>query len=162
MKNKMMKSMTTVIAALLLTASFAGCGNDQFVQEEGEGQQTGGEEEPGAENPETAQTAKPSYEQITQQAAKELMDNDETALILDVRTEEEYASGHIPDAVLIPHDEIADRAEEELTDKDQLILVYCRSGNRSKAASESLAELGYTNIREFGGINTWPYEIVTK
>lgn len=162
MKNKMIKAMTVAIAALLLTASFAGCGNDQFVQEEGEGQQTGDKEEPGTENPSSAQNADPSYEQITQQAAKELIDSDETALILDVRTEEEYAAGHIPDAVLIPHDEIADRAEEELTDKERLILVYCRSGNRSKAASETLAELGYTNIREFGGINTWPYEIVTE
>ena len=95
---------------------------------------------------------------ITQEEAKNLMDTQENYIILDVRRQDEYAEKHIPGAILIPHDEIEERAEKELPDKDQLILVYCRSGNRSKQASEVLERLGYTRIREFGGINTWPYE----
>ena len=99
-----------------------------------------------------------SYEQITQEEAKQIMDTTNGYILLDTRTREEYDQGHIPGALLIPHTEIAERAEEELPDKDQVILVYCRSGNRSKQASEALAELGYTNIKEFGGIIDWPYE----
>lgn len=96
---------------------------------------------------------------ITAQQAKEIMDTQEGYIILDTRTEEEYAEGHIPGAVLIPYDEILEKAESVLKDKDQLILVYCRSGRRSKLASEDLVKLGYTNIREFGGIIDWPYEV---
>ena len=99
------------------------------------------------------------YVNITAEEAKELMDTMEGYIILDVRTEEEYDQGHIPGATQISHEEIAEKAEEVLTDKDQLILVYCRSGRRSKLAAEALVELGYTNIKEFGGINDWPYEI---
>ena len=99
-----------------------------------------------------------SYEQITQEDAKQIMDTTNGYILLDTRTREEYDQSHIPGALTIPHTEIAQRAEEELPDKDQVILVYCRSGNRSKQASEILAELGYTNVKEFGGINTWPYE----
>jgi len=87
------------------------------------------------------------------------MESEDACIILDVRTEEEFAEGHIPGAILIPHDAIADQAEATLANKDQLILVYCRSGNRSRQAAEALAELGYTNVVEFGGINDWPYEI---
>ena len=87
------------------------------------------------------------------------MDSEEGYIILDVRTQEEYDQGHIPGAILIPDTEIKAKAEEVLTDKDQLILVYCRSGRRSKLAAEALVELGYTNIREFGGIIDWPYEV---
>ena len=100
-----------------------------------------------------------SYEQITQEEAKRIMDTGNGYILLDTRTREEYDQGHIPGALLIPHTEIAERAEEELPDKDQVILVYCRSGNRSKQASEVLAELGYTNVKEFGGIIDWPYEV---
>ena len=99
------------------------------------------------------------YVNITAQEAREIMDTREGYVILDVRTQEEYNQGHIPGAILIPDTEIEARAEEVLTDKDQLILVYCRSGRRSKLASEILVELGYTNIMEFGGIIDWPYEV---
>ena len=99
------------------------------------------------------------YLNISPEEAKVLMDTQEDYVILDVRTQEEFDTGHIPGAVLIPNTEIADRAEQELPNKDQLLLVYCRSGNRSKQASQILVELGYTHIREFGGINDWPYEI---
>ena len=99
------------------------------------------------------------YVNITAEEAKQIMDTEEGYIILDVRTQEEYDQGHIPGAILIPHTEIEARAEEVLTDKDKLILVYCRSGRRSKIAAEALAELGYTNIKEFGGIIDWPYEV---
>ncbi len=99
------------------------------------------------------------YMNITAEEAKRIMDTEEGYIILDVRTQEEYDEGHIPGAILIPNTEIEERAEEELTDKDQLILVYCRSGRRSKMAAEILVDLGYTNIREFGGIIDWPYEV---
>ena len=98
------------------------------------------------------------YMNITAEEAKQIMDSEEGYVILDVRTREEYDQGHIPGAILIPDTEIKAKAEEVLTDKDQLILVYCRSGRRSKLAAESLVELGYTNIKEFGGIIDWPYE----
>ena len=95
---------------------------------------------------------------ITPEEAKQLMDTQQDYVILDVRTRQEYEEKHIPGAILIPDSEIGERAEQALPDKNQLILVYCRSGRRSKLASEKLAQLGYTNIREFGGIIDWPYE----
>ena len=95
---------------------------------------------------------------ITAEEAKQIMDGEEGYIILDVRTQEEYDQGHIPGAILIPDTEIKAEAENVLTDKEQLILVYCRSGRRSKLAAEALVELGYTNIKEFGGIIDWPYE----
>lgn len=101
-----------------------------------------------------------TYEQITAQEAKKIMDTEQDYIIIDARTEEEFAEGHIENAILIPEYEIKDRAEKELPDKDALILVYCRSGRRSKIASEELVNLGYTNVKEFGGIIDWPYEIV--
>ena len=99
------------------------------------------------------------YVNITAEEAKQIMDTEEGYIILDVRTQEEYDEGHIPGAILIPNTEIKVRAVEELTDKDQLILVYCRSGRRSKLAAEILVVLGYPNIKEFGVIIDWPYEI---
>lgn len=99
------------------------------------------------------------YVNITAEEAKRIMDNEEGYIILDVRTQEEYDQGHIPGAIVISHEKIAEKAEDVLTDKDQLILVYCRSGRRSKLAAEALVELGYTNIKEFGGIIDWPYEV---
>ena len=103
-----------------------------------------------------------SYEQITPEQAKSIMDTESDYIIIDARTDEEFAEGHIKGAILIPEYEIADRAEKELKDKDALILVYCRSGRRSKIASEELVKLGYTNVKEFGGIIDWPYETVTE
>ena len=101
-----------------------------------------------------------TYEQITAEQAKTIMDTERDYVIIDARTEEEFAKGHIENAILIPEYEIAERAEKELPDKDALILVYCRSGRRSKIASEELVKLGYTNVKEFGGIIDWPYEVV--
>ena len=99
------------------------------------------------------------YMNITAEEAKKIMNSEEGYIILDTRTQEEYDEEHIPGAIVISHDEITEKAEKVLTDKDQLILVYCRSGRRSKLAAEALVELGYTNIKEFGGIIDWPYEV---
>ena len=101
-----------------------------------------------------------TYEQITAEQAKTIMDAEKNYIIIDARTEEEFAEGHIENAILIPEYEIKDRAQKELPDKEQLILVYCRSGRRSKIASEELVKLGYTNVKEVGGIIDWPYEVV--
>ena len=98
------------------------------------------------------------YVNITAEEAKRIMDSEENYIILDTRTQEEYDESRIPGAILIPYDEILEKAEGVLTDKEQLILVYCRSGRRSKLASADLVKLGYTNIKEFGGIIDWPYE----
>lgn len=108
---------------------------------------------------ETKDTQGAVYVNITAAQAKEIMDTQEGYIILDTRAQSEYDEGHIPGAIVIPHDEILEKAESVLTDKNQLILVYCRSGRRSKLASEDLVKLGYTNIKEFGGIIDWPYEV---
>ena len=103
-----------------------------------------------------------SYRQISMDEAILMMKEETDYIILDVRTTEEFSEKHIPGAINIPNETIGAAEIPELPDKDQLILVYCRSGNRSKQASEKLAALGYTNIVEFGGINDWPGETVTK
>jgi len=102
-----------------------------------------------------------SYTQISQEEAQNMMDTEDDYIILDVRREDEFESGHIPGAICIPNESIGTEQPEELPDKDQIILIYCRSGNRSKQAAEKLFHMGYTNIYEFGGINTWAGEVVT-
>ena len=104
-------------------------------------------------------TMENTYQQITQEEAKNMMDTRDV-LILDVREQNEFDSGHIPGAVLLPVGTITkDTAAAVIPELDSVVLVYCRSGNRSKTASQALADLGYTNVYEFGGINTWPYEV---
>ena len=98
------------------------------------------------------------YEQISQEEAKEIMDSGEEIVILDVREQDEYDKGHIPGAILLPYTRVEEQAEAMLPDKDKTILVYCRTGRRSKIAAQSLADLGYKDVREFGGILDWPYE----
>ena len=107
-------------------------------------------------------TEETSYRQISMDEAITIMEEESGYIILDVRTPEEFAEKHIPGALNIPNETIGTAEIPELPDKDQLILVYCRSGNRSKQASEKLVALGYTNIVEFGGINDWPGETVTE
>ena len=102
-----------------------------------------------------------SYTQIDQETAKEMMARDDGHVIVDVRRQDEYDEGHIPGAILIPNESIGCDSPEALPDYEQIILIYCRSGNRSKQAAQKLASMGYTNIYEFGGINTWTGEIVT-
>ena len=102
-----------------------------------------------------------SYEQISAQQAKDLMDTDDSLVILDVRTQQEYEQSHIPGAICVPNETIGSEEIPALPHREQLILVYCRSGNRSKQAAEKLVSLGYTNVVEFGGINSWPGETVS-
>ena len=110
--------------------------------------------------PEKASAA--TYHQISQEKAKEMMAKDDGHVIVDVRRQDEYDAGHIPGAILVPNESIGCDSPEALPDYEQIILIYCRSGNRSKQAAEKLAAMGYKNIYEFGGINTWTGEIVTE
>lgn len=103
-----------------------------------------------------------SYTQISQEEAREMMKKDNGHIVVDVRRKEEYDAGHIPGAILIPNENIGTQQPEELPDLHQIILIYCRSGNRSKQAAQKLFDMGYTNIYEFGGINTWTGEIVVE
>ena len=104
---------------------------------------------------------KKTYRQVSPEEAAAMMEEESDYIILDVRTQEEYETAHIPGAICIPNETIGTEDIPELPDKDQLILVYCRSGNRSKQASEKLVNQGYTNIVEFGGINNWMGETVS-
>lgn len=110
----------------------------------------------------TTDSSAATYQQITQEKAKEMMQADDGHIIVDVRRQDEYDSGHIPDAILIPNESIGTEQPKELPDLDQVILIYCRSGRRSKEASQKLADMGYTNIYEFGGIIDWTGEVVTN
>ncbi|MBR6968366.1 MAG: rhodanese-like domain-containing protein [Ruminococcus sp.] len=110
----------------------------------------------------TTASAAAAYQQITQEKAKEMMQADDGHIIVDVRRQDEYDSGHIPGAILIPNESIGTEQPKELPDLDQVILIYCRSGRRSKEASQKLADMGYTNIYEFGGIIDWTGEVVTS
>ena len=107
------------------------------------------------------ETKKNEYKQITQSEAKALMDSETNYIILDTREQYEFDEGHIAGAILIPYTEIEAKAANALPDKGQLILVYCRSGRRSKLAAQALADSGYTNVQEFGGIIDWEYGVVT-
>ena len=107
-----------------------------------------------------SQNKNAAYLQISAKEAKALMESESGYVIIDARTEDEFSKGHIEGAILIPEYEVANRAEGIIPDKDTLILVYCRSGRRSKIAAETLVALGYTNVKEFGGIIDWPYETV--
>jgi len=146
--------MKKILAILMLTVTLTACGMEEAAEDSMILNET-------METTETTEDVLVPYEQITAEDAKKLMDTESDYSIVDARTEEEFAEGHIPGAILIPEYEITDRAQSELPDKDQLILVYCRSGRRSKIASQALADLGYTNVKEFGGIIDWPYDVVT-
>ncbi len=142
MKREKLKFMiiTAVCAGLLLS----GCG-------------TAGKKSPDA----AAGEGKGTYRQITQEEAKSVMENESDYLLLDVRTLEEYAEGHIPGAICVPNETIGTDPIPELPDKNQKILIYCRSGNRSRQAAEKLLKQGYTEVFDFGGVNTWTGELVS-
>ena len=114
-----------------------------------------------AATPAPTATATVEYKKISAADAKARMDSGDTIVILDVRTQEEYDAGHIPGAILVPNETIADKQPALLPDLDAEILVYCRSGNRSAQAAKKLIAIGYTNVVDFGGIIDWPYDIVT-
>ena len=109
-----------------------------------------------------SETVKNTYTKITAKEAIKMMEEESDYIILDVRRPDEFADQHIPNAINVPNENIGIEEIPELPNKEQLILVYCRSGNRSKQASEKLVKLGYTNIYEFGGINSWPGETVRE
>ena len=102
-----------------------------------------------------------TFRQISQEEAKEMMAKDDGHVVVDVRRQDEYDAGHLPGAILIPNESIGCDSPEALPDYDQIILIYCRSGNRSKQAAQKLTSMGYTNIYEFGGITTWTGDVVT-
>ena len=113
-----------------------------------------------AEAEQTQNVSDITYTQISMDEAVTMMEEETDYIILDVRRPDEFADKHIQNAINVPNETIGEEEIPELPDKDQMILVYCRSGNRSKQASEKLATLGYTNVYEFGGINDWPGETV--
>lgn len=114
------------------------------------------------ELPKDTEGGKNAYTQITQEQARTMMEADDGHMIVDVRRPQEYAEGHIPGAINIPNETIGTEQPKELPDLNQILLVYCRSGNRSKQAAQKLFDIGYTNVYEFGGINTWTGEIVAE
>ena len=139
-----MKRLTAILPAtviiMLAALIFTGCGSSADDKTAGD---------------------KKTYRQVSPEEAAAMMEEESDYIILDVRTQEEYETAHIPGAICIPNETIGTEDIPELPDKAQLILVYCRSGNRSKQASEKLAKQGYTNIVEFGGINSWTGETVS-
>ncbi|MEA4911024.1 MAG: rhodanese-like domain-containing protein [Oscillospiraceae bacterium] len=139
MKNKLwLRRAFPALLAVGIVLLFAACTDEKTAQQE----------------------AAAEYVSISQEEAKRIMDSDDSVVVLDVRTQAEYDEGHIENAILIPHDVILEQAPSVLTDESQTILVYCRSGNRSKVAAKTLATMGYTNVKEFGGISTWEYGTV--
>ena len=138
-KNRMINSLILLLGLLLTSCGNAGNDSADVISE----------------------NSSATYTQISQEEAKEMMGKDDDHIVVDVRRADEYAAGHIPGAILIPNEEIGTEQPAELPDLDQIILVYCRSGNRSKQASQKLADMGYTNVYEFGGIIDWTGEVVT-
>ena len=138
-----------IIPILLMLLILTGCGSKDKQEKDIE-QTTNTAESNNAE----------SYRQISQEEAKAMMEADDGHIIVDVRTQDEFDEGHIPGAICIPNESIGDKQPEELPDLDQVILVYCRSGRRSKEASQKLADIGYTRVYEFGGIIDWTGEVV--
>ncbi|MBQ1501864.1 MAG: rhodanese-like domain-containing protein [Firmicutes bacterium] len=140
--SKTKQALFPLMLMLALWLLFAGCGpTDQML--DGDGMER-------------------SYQQISQEEAARMMERDDGHVVVDVRRQDEYDAGHIPGAILIPNESIGTEPPRELPDYDQIILIYCRSGNRSKEAAQKLLEMGYNRIYEFGGINTWTGEIVTE
>lgn len=157
---------------LVLSLSLIGCDQTQKGVGSGAGSGAGaggnagagagagsGSSQDNAQNSQGTTAGKADYVSISAEEAKKIIDANSEVILLDVRTQQEFADGHIPGAICVPVETIGSNPPSELPDKDATILVYCRSGNRSKQAAEKLVALGYTDIREFGGINSWPYEI---
>lgn len=142
--DKARKAILIGLSCLLAAVTLSSCAGDASKQDEAQ-----------------ADVQKAAvYHKLSAADAKAVIDTEENVLILDVREQYEYDAGHIPDAVLLPSGSITARAAEVLPDKDQKILVYCRSGNRSATAARALVSLGYTQVYDFGGIIDWPYDVV--
>lgn len=139
-----------MLAVTLSLFGFSACNNDDNINNNNSTETT----------LENSTNKEITYEIISQTQAKEIMDSSENYVIVDARTSEEFNEGHIKNAINLDYEEVTQKAESLLPDKNQLILIYCRSGRRSKIAAESLCQLGYTNVKEFGGIIDWQYEVV--
>lgn len=153
-----MKKFFAALAVLVMGLALAACGNPAATLAPSN-----------ATTPQVTQSSAPlspstaaGFQTITAEQAKARMDANPSAIILDVRTQAEYDAGHIPGALLLPNENIADTQPALLPDLDAEILLYCRSGNRSRQAATKLAALGYTNLYDFGGIGSWPYATTTK
>ena len=175
--NKKMKIIAVLLTVLILTASvFSGCtsptpsgdankNNSTYVSDAGDSDAA----DTDSDDSDASGNAKGTFTQIKAEEVFRIRETESDYIILDVRTQEEYDAGHIPDAICIPNEIIqafkpdgGNTVIEGLPDKEQKILIYCRSGNRSKQAAQKLADLGYTQIYEFGGIRDWPGKIVTS
>ena len=139
-----------MLAVTLSLFGFSACNNDDNINNNNSTETT----------LENSTNKEITYEIISQAQAKDIMDNSTDYVIVDARTSEEFSEGHIKNAINLDYEEVTQKAESLLPDKNQLILIYCRSGRRSKIAAESLCQLGYTNVKEFGGIIDWQYEVV--
>lgn len=139
-----------MLAVTLSLFGFSACNNDDNINNNNSTETT----------LENSTNKEITYEIISQTQAKDIMDNSTDYVIVDARTSEEFSEGHIKNAINLDYEEVTQKAESLLPDKNQLILIYCRSGRRSKIAAESLCQLGYTNVKEFGGIIDWQYEVV--
>ena len=146
-----------IIIPITLILLLAGCGKNEHTSDSSDSV-TSSENSSRVQSSESEIAAK-SYHQISQEEAKKMMSENDGHIIVDVRTQEEYDEGHIPYAVCIPNESITDTQPEGLPDLDQIILVYCRSGRRSKEAAQKLFDMGYTNVYEFGGIIDWKGDI---
>ncbi|WDV44979.1 rhodanese-like domain-containing protein [Clostridiaceae bacterium M8S5] len=141
-----MKKYTLIFIVVITLVNFSGCSKKtEGNNENNEGVKVG--------------TVNNTYQTITPQEAKKMIDEDTNVQLLDVRTKQEYDENHIPSSILLPYDEIKDRAKSVLPNKDAKIIVYCRSGRRSKIASLELINMGYKNVYDLGGIIDWPYEV---
>ena len=161
----MKRSMILLFALLLiLSGCGASAGNEPQAPQETvqpEPQQTP-EPQPTYQVADEGGMMKLPYQQISQATARMMMKADDGHVVVDVRRQEEYDEGHIPGAILIPNESIETERPEELPDLYQIILIYCHSGRRSKEAAQKLADMGYVNLYEFGGIIDWEYDIVTS
>ena len=146
--RKVLKTTNTIylIALILLVGVFSGCSNKNN----------------GANKEVSSTVPKASFKNITPEEAKKRLDSEKGIVLLDVRTKEEYETGHIKGSILIPVDVLKEEVEKKLTNKETPIFVYCRSGNRSVTAANILVELGYKDVYNLGGIKDWPYEVVTE
>ena len=154
-RKKLMRKRVFILATVMLVLTVAGCGAKT---------ESGVEIIGGADGPTSiflASKNKDSYTQIDQETAKVMMELDDGHVVVDVRRQDEFDEGHIPGAICIPNESIIDSMPSELPDLDQIILIYCRSGRRSKEAAQKLYDMGYTNVYEFGGIIDWTGEVVT-
>lgn len=151
----MIKNLLLISMVLLLTMGIMGCSNNQ--DDDVDMMETSADT---SDTVATESSGTVMVNTIDAEKAMEMMASGDPYTLVDVRTQAEFDDGHIEGALLLPNDQLETLATEQLPDKDAVILVYCRSGNRSAAASELLVELGYTNVYDFGGIMDWPGEIV--